>query len=146
MSKEQLKKTVRNYINDNNVCVLATRTGDYVRCTPLEYSYHDDKFWIFSEGGAKFIGLVKNENVCLAVFDGYDRFHNLKSVQVMGKAEIIALFSKCYNVHAKYKKLPLFALEQFAATVNLICVTPTKIEALFSYFKKDGYDARQILD
>ena len=64
MPEEKLKKTVLEYINSNNNCALATGTGDYVRCTPIEYSYHDGKFWMFSEGGEKFIGLEKNENVC----------------------------------------------------------------------------------
>lgn len=67
--KEELKKAVEEYIAANNTCALATGTGDYVRCTPIEYSYHNDKFWMFSEGGEKFIGLEKNENVCLAIFD-----------------------------------------------------------------------------
>ena len=55
--EKELKKTVEEYISSNNTCALATGTGDYVRCTPIEYSYHDDKFWLFSEGGEKFIGL-----------------------------------------------------------------------------------------
>ena len=44
MPEEKLKKTVLEYINSNNTCALATGTGDYVRCTPIEYSYHDGKF------------------------------------------------------------------------------------------------------
>ena len=101
MPKEELKKAVEEYIASNNTCALATGTGDYVRCTPIEYSYHNDKFWMFSEGGEKFIGLEKNENVCLAIFDKYDGFGRLKSVQVMGKAELIEPFSDKYNEHAK---------------------------------------------
>lgn len=143
MPEEQLKEVVEGYISTHNVCALATGTENYVRCTPLEYSYHDGKFWIFSEGGEKFIGLAQNENVCLAIFEGYDGFHNLKSVQVMGKAEIIEPFSSRYNAHAEYKKIPLSALEKLATPMNLICITPTKMEALFSDFKKDGYDVRQ---
>lgn len=76
------------------------------------------------------------------MFDRYDRFHNLKSIQVMGKAKIIASFSKGYNASAEYKKPPLSALEQLVTLMNLICVTSKKIEALFSDFKKDGYDTR----
>lgn len=60
----------------------------------------------------------------------------------MGKAKIIASFSKGYNASAEYKKSPLSALEQLVTLMNLICVTSKKIEALFSDFKKDGYDAR----
>lgn len=145
MPKEALKKAVEEYIQANNTCALATGTGDYVRCTPIEYSYHDDKFWMFSEGGEKFIGLEKNANVCLAIFDKYDGFGKLKSVQVMGKAELIEPFSDIYNRHAEIKKIPLAALQKLENPMNLICVTPTKTEVLFSDFKKDGYSSRQTL-
>lgn len=146
MPKEELKKAVEEYIAANNTCALATGTGDYVRCTPIEYSYHNDKFWMFSEGGEKFIGLEKNENVCLAIFDKYDGFGRLKSIQVMGKAELIEPFSDKYNKHAKIKKIPIEALKKMESPLNLICVTPVKMDVLFSDFKKEGYSSRQILE
>lgn len=145
MPQEALKQAIDAYVNANNTCALATGTGDYVRCTPIEYSFHDGKFWMFSEGGEKFIGLEKNANVCLAIFDKYDGFGNLKSVQVMGKAEMMEPFSDTYNAHASYKKIPLTVLQKLDTSMNLICVTPIKIEALFSDFKKDGYSSRQTL-
>ncbi len=145
MPKEELEKTIEEYISTNNTCALATGTGDYVRCTPIEYSYHDGKFWMFSEGGQKFIGLEKNENVCLAIYDKYEGFGNLKSIQVMGKTELIEPFSDRYNAHAKIKKIPIEALKKLEAPMNLICVTPVKIEMLCSEFKKNGYSSRQTL-
>ena len=145
MPQEALRQAVTAYVNANNTCALATGTGDYVRCTPIEYSFYDDKFWMFSEGGEKFIGLEKNKNVCLAIYDKYDGFGNLRSVQVMGEAQIIEPFSDAYKAHAAYKKIPLAALEKLEFPMNLICVTPVKIEALFSDFKKDGYSIRQTL-
>lgn len=39
-----LKKKIDDYIYENNTCALATGTGDFVRCTPLEYTYHDSVF------------------------------------------------------------------------------------------------------
>lgn len=117
----------------------------YVRCTPIEYSFHDGKFWMFSEGGEMFIGLEKNENVCLAIYDKSDGFGNLKSIQVMGKAELIDPFSDSYRAHAEYKKIPIAALEKLESPMNLICVTPVKMEVLFSDLKKEGY-SRQMLE
>lgn len=146
MPREELEQEVTAYIEANNTCALATGTADYVRCTPIEYSFHDGKFWLFSEGGEKFIGLEKNENVCLAIFDKYDGFGNLKSLQVMGKAEMIEPFSDIYKAHAEYKKIPITALEKLDPPMNLICVTPVKIEVLFSDFKKKGYSSRQTLE
>lgn len=146
MPREALEQAVYHYINENNTCALATGTGTYVRCTPIEYSFHDGKFWMFSEGGEKFIGLEKNENVCLAIYDKYDGFGKLKSIQVMGKAELIEPFSDSYKAHAEYKKIPLAALEKLESPMNLICVTPVKMEVLFSDFKKEGYSSRQTLE
>ena len=143
MPKEALQQAMEDYINANNTCALATGTGDYVRCTPIEYSYHDGKFWIFPEGGEKFIGLEKNANVCLAIFDKYDGFGKLKSIQVMGKAEIIEPFSDIYCAHADYKKIPIAALQKLETPMNLICVTPVKAEVLCSEFKENGYSSRQ---
>lgn len=143
MPKEELKKAVYAYIAENNTCALATGTGDFVRCTPIEYSFHDDKFWMFSEGGEKFIGLEKNKNVCLAIYDKYEGFGKLKSLQIMGTAELIEPFSELYTSHAEYKNIPIAALKKLDHPMNLICVTPVKIEALFSDFKKDGYTSRQ---
>lgn len=146
MPQEQLQQAVDAYIKANNTCALATGTGAYVRCTPIEYSFHDGKFWMFSEGGEKFIGLEKNDNVCLAIYDTYDSFGNLKSLQIMGKAEMIEPFSDVYKAHAEYKKIPLAALEKLESPMNLICVTPVKIEVLFSEFKKEGYSIRQTIE
>ena len=149
MPQDQLKQYIEIFISANAVCALATGAGDYVRCTPLEYSYHDGKFWIFTEGGEKFIGLEKNKNVCLAIFDSNISFKDLKSVQVMGKAEIVEPMSEEYMAHAKIKNIPLSALQKLKEqghTMHLICITPVKIEALFSSFKSQGYDSRQTLE
>ena len=149
MPQDQLKSIVEEYLSAGSVCALATGTGDYVRCTPLEYSYHDGKFWIFTEGGEKFIGLEKNDNVSLAVFDKNPSFGELKSVQVMGKVTIIEPMSVEYVAHAEYKKIPVAALQKLfeqSRPMHLICITPVKMDVLFSDFKKQGYDVRQVLE
>lgn len=146
---EQLKPIVEDYLSHSSVCALATGTGNYVRCTPLEYSYHDGKIWIFTEGGEKFIGLEENSNVSLAVFDKDPNFGQLKSVQLMGKAEIIEPMSAAYVAYAEHKKIPIAALQKLAdqgKPMNLLCITPARADVLFSSFKKQGYDSRQVLE
>ena len=44
MDPALLQKAVEEYILANNTCALATGAGDYIRCTPIEYSYHDGCF------------------------------------------------------------------------------------------------------
>lgn len=113
------------------------------RNTPIEYSYHDGCFWMFSEGGEKFVGLEKNPNVCIAIFDKYAGFGSLKELQVMGGASIVEPFSAEYNAHAAVKKIPLTALQKLNPPVNLIKVQPVNADFLNSDFKKDGFDSRQ---
>ena len=145
MPEDALHRSIETYILQNNTCALATGTGDFIRCTPIEYAYHDSAFWMFSEGGEKFIGLEKNKRVCLAIYDKYDGADNLKSIQVIGKADLVEPFSDTYNKHAKIKKIPVEALKKLAPPMNLICVTPVKMEVLFSEFKKNGYSSRQTI-
>ena len=101
---------------------------------------------MFSEVGEEYIGLEKNESVCLAIYDKYEGTGNLKSIQIMGKAELVEPFSDTYNKHAKIKKIPVEALKKLAPPMNLICVTPVKMEVLFSEFKKNGYSSRQTIE
>lgn len=149
MPKDELKMKVEEYLSNNSVCALATGFGDYVRCTPLEYSFFDGKFYIFTEGGEKFVGLENNKNVSLAVFDKKPGFKDLKSVQVTGTAKIVENMSDEYLKAAEYKKIPVAALEKLLENnhpMHLICITPIKMDILFSSFKEEGYDARETLE
>lgn len=145
LDKDKLRTMAEAYIQANDTCALATGTGDYVRCTPIEYSYHDGCFWMFTEGGKKFIGLAKNNNACLAIFDKYDGFGNLHGIQITGKAELIEPFSEAYNAHAAHKNISLAFLQKLKSPMHLICVHPTRMDCLFSDFKKLGCASRQTL-
>ncbi len=145
MPDEKLKAAIEEYICKNNICALATGSGSQIRNTPIEYSYHDGAFWMFSEGGEKFIGLEKNKQVCLAIFDGYAGFRKLKGMQVQGEANIIEPFSEEYIAAAAFKKIPIEALKKLPQTMYLIKVIPQRIDFLNSDFKKDGYGSRQEL-
>lgn len=145
VDKEMLQKRMEEYILANNTCALATGSGDYVRCTPIEYSYHDGAFWMFSEGGKKFIGLANNPNVCLAIYDKYEGFGKLHGMQVMGRAELIEPFSETYVAHANHKNISLDFLKKMESPMHLICVHPVQIDCLFSDFKELGGTARQTL-
>lgn len=141
----RLKQMAEAYILANNTCALATGTGAYVRCTPIEYSWHDGCFWMFSEGGKKFIGLADNPNVCLAIFDRYQGFGSLRGMQVTGRAELVEPFSEAYLAHAAYKKLSLEFLRRLKSPMHLIRVRPARIDCLFSDFKELGCGPRQTL-
>ena len=76
-------------------------------------------------------------------------FGELKSVQVMGVAKLIEPMSEEYVAHAEYKKIPVGALQKLAdqgRPMYLICISPVRMDVLFSEFKKQGYDSRQVLE
>ncbi len=145
LEPQRLKAMLEEYILANNTCALATGAGGYVRCTPIEYSWHDGCFWMFSEGGKKFIGLSENPNVCLAIYDKYEGFGKLHGLQVTGRAELVEPFSEKYIAHAQYKKISLDFLKKLESPMHLICVRPLRMDCLFSDFKELGCCPRQSL-
>lgn len=143
MDPADLKQAVEAYILAHNTCALATGSGSYVRCTPIEYSYHDGCFWMFTEGGRKFIGLEQNPHVCLAIFDNYREGGALHGMQVMGLAEVVEPFSDRYNAHAAVKQIPLDYLRRMDPPMHLLCVRPETVEFLSSDFRARGCANRQ---
>jgi nitroimidazol reductase NimA-like FMN-containing flavoprotein (pyridoxamine 5'-phosphate oxidase superfamily) len=146
MERSELLRISEDYIQSNNTCALATGSGNFVRCTPIEYSYVGGAFWMFSEGGQKFAALENNHNVCLAIYDKYDGFEKLKGMQVTGTAEIIEPFSEEYIMMAEYKKISIDALKKLPHPMNLIRIFPTRIDFLNSEFKKEGCASRQFTE
>ncbi len=145
MERAPLLAAIEAYLAANNTCALATGAGDFVRCTPIEYVWREGCFWLFSEGGEKFVGLESNPNVSLAVFDKFEGFGKLHGLQVMGTAEIIEPFSERYNAAAAARGIPLDALRKMQPPMHLICVRPARMDFTCSDFKPQGYDMRQSL-
>lgn len=146
MEKEKLKEWIEAFIKERNTCALATASSDFIRCTPIEYNYLDGAFYLFSEGGLKFIGLKENKYVSLAIYDAYDGFGNLKGLQVQGKAEMIEPFSPEYIKLLDHKKIPVENMKKLPKPMNLIKVIPESYDLLDSQLKQEGYDIRQHLD
>lgn len=140
MDKDALKKAVNEFVAKHNVCALATGYETYVRVTPLEYNYVNQKFYIFSEGGMKFHGLKHNKNVSLAIFEDMEK--GLHSIQVMGVARMVEPWSKEYNALLEYKHITE-VMKKLPEAMPLICIEPVEMDILNSDFKKQGYDARQ---
>lgn len=141
----EAKNSLLNFIAAHHICALATGTGDFVRCTPIEYNWVDQAFWLFSEGGLKFRALKDNKNVCLAIYDEVKGsvFGQLHSVQISGTVEVIKPFSKDYMRLLEYKHIPEVAIRKLPEPIHLLRIVPSEADYLNSDFKKEGYDSRQ---
>lgn len=146
MAPAELRGAVEAFIQDHNTCALATGAAGQVRCTPLEYTYHDGAFWIFSEGGRKFRGLAENPHVGLAVFEPYGGFGTLKSLQVDGTATVLVPGDAEYAAAAAFRNIPLDALRKLPEPMYLIKIVPEHLDYLDSDLKQRGLATRQHLD
>ena len=141
MPKDKLLTWFDSFLKAHNALSLATFKEDYVDNTPLEYNYLNGKIYILTEGGHKFIGLEKNKNVAVSIFDSYKGFGAIQSAQIYANCEIVEQFSDEYYQVTDYKKMPRDVLSKF--NLYLLRIDPTKINILSSDFKKDGYSNRQ---
>lgn len=143
MPEAELKARIDEFLSSYSVIALATASDDFIRCTPLEYSWHDGAIWIFTEGGLKFRALRKNTHVAAAVFETQAEFGALRSLQIEGEAEFPKPFSDEYNKAAEAKHIPIAALKKLPETMWLIKITPQSCTLLDSSLKKLGYGSRQ---
>ena len=146
MPEDELRAEVDAFLSGHDVCALACGSGDFVRCTPLEYAWRDGAFWIFSEGGLKFRALAQNRNASLAVFEPNCKFGKLMSVQVTGTAQVIDPESDDFAAATAARGLPAGALDKLRKMLHLIKVEPSRIDFLCSDLKTRGYDSRQWLE
>ncbi len=145
MDRDMLLREIEQFAEAHNMCALATGCEEFIRCTPIEYTYWNGAFWLLSEGGMKFRALQKNKKVGLAIFDGYSGFHALAGMQVMGTAEMVEPWSEAYLGVLANKKIPAENLRKLSHTMYCIKITPIRIDFLCSEFKKMGFDSRQSL-
>lgn len=145
MSRDMALAHIRKFIENHDTCGFATGYGDYVRCTPIEYTYMDGDFWFVSEGGSKFIGLEKNRNVSLAIFEFYGDMNDSHGLQVMGKAELYGGESDELKKLLAFKGIPFDAVKAAKVAVVVVRVKPSVFEMYDTDFVKEGYDIRQIV-
>lgn len=146
MPEDELRAEIDAFLSSHNTCALACGSGDFVRCTPLEYAWRGGALWIFSEGGLKFRALKENKNVRLAVFDPCSGFGKLASMQVTGVAELIDSDAPEFADAVAAKGLPAQALPKLRGMLHLIRIAPMRIDLLCSDLKSRGYDSRQWIE
>ena len=143
MPRAQAFERISAFIEAHNTCTLATASEGHVRCTPIEYNYVDNRFYFFSEGGLKFRGLKKNKHVGIAIYEPYNGFGNLKSLQIEGMASLVEPFSEEYLKVIAYKKISETTMRNLPQPMALIKVVPEIFDYLDSSLKKEEFSSRQ---
>ncbi|MBQ3050436.1 MAG: pyridoxamine 5'-phosphate oxidase family protein, partial [Clostridia bacterium] len=103
------------------------------------------EFWFVSEGGNKFIGLEKNRNVSMAIFEYYGDVRDSHGLQVMGTVVFYDNQSDEFKKLLAFKGIPYDVMKAAAVEVAVIRVKPYLYEMYDTDFVKAGYDVRQIV-
>ncbi len=138
-----VRQEAERFLKAHNTCALATGSGDSVRCTPIEYFYLDGKLYLFSEGGRKFRGLLRNPHVSVAVFDPFEGWGSLGGVQLDGTAELVPLWSEKYCSILRARGLDAQRLKAGPINMNLIEIVPGRLDMMWAGFRKLGGGLKQ---
>lgn len=144
--KIEMKKSIDQFIKKHNTATIATGYESFIRATPIEYEYKENVFYFISEGGLKYVGIIQNKNISMAIYEEYTGMDNLRGLQITGNCQMIDTYSEEYQEIINLKKLSLEYIKKLPVTLNIFKVTPVKYEFLNSNFKKNGYSAKQILE
>ena len=140
----QRKEFIEEFLTSHNTCTLSTSYHKRVRSTPIEYNYFNGFIYLLSEGGEKFANLPLNNQVSVAVYEDYTGFNNLAGMQITGTSEIISEDTPEYDDVLRMKGLKIDFIKRNPVKMNMIKITISKVEFLYSEFKKLGYEAKQI--
>lgn len=144
MESEKLKKYIDEFIRKHNTCSLSTGYKERIRSTPIEYIYLNNNIYMLTEGGEKFANILLNNNVSISIFDSYEGMNKLGGMQITGIAEIIQIGCDEYKNVLRGKRIDYEKIKLLPVALNLIKITPKKIEFLSSQFVKAGYESKQI--
>ncbi|WP_165394707.1 flavodoxin domain-containing protein [Methanofollis fontis] len=141
MGEGEIRERVRTYLATHRTCVICTAHNNRVRATPVDYLFADDESTIFSEGGEKFVHLLCNPVVGLAVYDDHTGREDVSGLQVTGTARILRPGEPGHEEALRVRGITAGDLD---IDLNVIRVHPERAELLNAAFKKEGYGFRQV--
>ncbi len=90
LSRQELKKRIEDFLQNNCICTLATCSDNMPRSTIVRYRVEGLTVYVFTEGGGKIKNLRQNRNISLTVCGEYSGIQSVESLQAWGTAEIIS--------------------------------------------------------
>jgi hypothetical protein len=149
MPQQELEEYLKEFLKQNNMCVLATCKGDVPRATPIEYRSRDLTLYLVGENGEKLRNIAFNPNVSVGIYFPYSGMETAKGAQIMGKATLIAHgsgeFAEGLAAYQWERTAKELGIKSFPVSLRLIRIDPTRIELTDASLKKKGYSPRQTL-
>ncbi len=142
MPEKELKREIREYLNERKVLVLCTCSDKIPRATPMDFYTEKDSFNIYvgPTPGRKVKNMEENPNISIGIYTPLSE-GKIQGMQITasGRDNVIFLkqgdveFGKAQKIVKGKRKL-------------ILKIIPEKIELLDHDFIKDGYSRLQILE
>ncbi|MFW9782124.1 MAG: pyridoxamine 5'-phosphate oxidase family protein [Candidatus Heimdallarchaeota archaeon] len=142
MPEDELKREIREYLDERKVLVLCTCSNNIPRATPMDFYTEKDNFNIYvgPAPGRKVKNMEENPIVSIGIYTPLSK-GKIQGMQITasGKEKLVFLregdedFERVQNIVRGKRKL-------------LLKIIPEKIELLDYDFAKRGYSRLQVLN
>ncbi|MBP3877766.1 MAG: pyridoxamine 5'-phosphate oxidase family protein, partial [Lachnospiraceae bacterium] len=147
VEEHKLQDKIEDFIRRHRSLALATAASGYLRCTPLAYMYLDHVFYVITEGGYKFRGILENGDASAAIYDELpEDGSRIASLQIQCKAAPVPVGSDEYYTAMAAGGMTQDKLDAMPITLFLLKIVPLRYEYLDTDLAREGYDTKQILD
>lgn len=147
LSEKELEQMISRFMRTQGMCVLATCSGEEPRASAVEFFPSGTTLYILTEGGRKVENIKKNPRVSVAIHTQFTGWDSIKGIQMTGKAEIAKTGSKAFDEGAEaYRKRRGLKGVSIPSFMNIIKITPSRIEYLDTTLKDKGLDVKQVLE
>jgi general stress protein 26 len=143
----ELEHLIKEFMRTQGMCVLATCTADMPRASAVEFFPNGTTLYILTEGGRKIENIAANPAVSVAIHTQFTGWDCIKGVQLTGIAEVgrdgSKIFAEGVEAYKKRRGLKNITIPGF---MNIIKITPKKIEYLDTTLKAKGLGVRHVLE
>lgn len=147
LSKNVLKEKIEGFLLTQPVCVVATSLNDVPRASAVEFFPEGLHIYILTEGGIKLRNIRKNAQVSLEIFAPYTGWANVQGLQISGIAELAKkgskIFKEAEQAYSRRRGQEEAILPDF---INVVKITPYRMEYLDMRLDRRGYSVRQVLN
>ena len=100
LSQVELQNAILEFARERDTGYLGTSGPSGVHVSPVKYFVDPElNIYIHSRGGTKFDKVAVNQRVCLLISTPFaDDFHEIKGVQLFGRAKVADASSQLYEM------------------------------------------------
>ena len=148
LTREDVEKLIIRLLETCPLCVVATCSDNIPRASTVEFFPMGTTLYILTEGGRKIENIKRNPHVSIAIHADFTGWSDVKGVQITGTAEIGGKGSSIFNegiVAYNRRRGSQGTAGSLPDFMNVIRVTPSRLEYLDAMLAEKGYKVRYTL-